>query len=125
MASETTADILAEMRGARTEFPFVYIMGESDTPEVIDFRTKEIVEPRKINIRRVTVKEIADRFEAAGKREKSALREALKLCVDEMCNRCRDLAFARGNPLPCRLWCEPVRKARAALAAQEKEGDAE
>ena len=43
------------------------------------------------------------------------LREALKLCVDEMCDRCRELAAARGNPLPCLSGCEPVRKAKAAL----------
>ena len=43
------------------------------------------------------------------------LREALKLCVDEMCDRCRELAAARGNPLPCLSGCEPVRKAKFAL----------
>lgn len=43
------------------------------------------------------------------------LREALKLCVDEMCDRCRELAAARGNPLPCLSGCEPVRKAKLAL----------
>ena len=78
---ETSADIIAEMRGARTEFPFVYLMGEPDTPEVVDPKTKEIKEPRKINIRRVTVKELADRFEAALKREcgnSAALRAALE-----------------------------------------------
>lgn len=78
---ETSADIIAEMRGARTEFPFVYLMCEPDTPEVIDLRTKEITEPRKINIRRVTVKELADRMESALKRESgnsAALREALE-----------------------------------------------
>jgi hypothetical protein len=123
---ETIDDIIAEMRGARTEFPFVYLMGEPDTPEVIDFRTKEIIEPRKINIRRVTVKELADRFEAAHKRERgdaAKLREALNLCVDEMCARCRDLAKARGNPAPCLNGCEPVRKAKAALAAPARNCD--
>ena len=78
---ETIADIIAEMRGARTEFPFVYLMGEPDTPEVIDPKTKKIIEPRKINIRRVTVKELADRLKAAHKRERgdrAKLREALE-----------------------------------------------
>ena len=42
--------------------------------------------------------------------------EALKSCVDEMCDRCRELAAARGNPLPCLSGCEPVRKAKIALA---------
>jgi len=78
---ETADDIIAEMLGARTEFPFVYLIGEPDTPEVIDPKTKEIIVPRKINIRRVTVEELAHRLEAARKRERgnyAALREALK-----------------------------------------------
>lgn len=77
---ETHAEVIAEMRGAKTEFPFVYLMGEPDTPEIVDVRTKEIMEPRKINIRRVTVKELANRLEAAHERERgnfAALREAL------------------------------------------------
>lgn len=49
-----------------------------------------------------------------------AMREALKLCVDEMCARCRELAAARGNLLPCLSGCEPVRKAKAALAEPVK-----
>lgn len=78
---ETITDIIAEMLGARTEFPFVYLIGEPDTPEVIDFTTKEIIEPRKINIRRVTVEELAERLKAALKRERgdcAKLREALE-----------------------------------------------
>lgn len=51
------------------------------------------------------------------------LREALKSCVDEMCDRCRELAAARGNPLPCLSGCEPVRKAKAALAAPRRNCD--
>lgn len=51
------------------------------------------------------------------------MREALKLCVDEMCNRCRELAAARGNSLPCLQGCEPVRKAKAALAAPPRNCD--
>ena len=116
---ETHADIIAEMRGARTEFPFVYLIGEPDTPEVIDYKTKEIIEPRKINIRRVTVKELADRLEAAHKREAgdaAKLREAL----DES----RRIASGLGG---CRLndyWKlnEIVRVCNAALAATEQEG---
>ena len=77
---ETTDDIIAEMLGAKTEFPFVYLMGEPDTPEVVDFETKEIIEPRKINIRRVTVKELANRIKAAHERELAQLREALLRC---------------------------------------------
>lgn len=88
---ETHADIIAEMRGARTEFPFVYLIGEPDTPEVIDFRTKEIIDPRKINIRRVTVKELADRLEVAIKRERG---DAAKL--REVCEKMLDLLTAEG-----------------------------
>jgi len=69
---------------------------------------------------RELLRHYADRIEAANKRERgdcAKLREAVKLCMDEMCNRCRDLASARGNPLPCLQGCEPVRKAKAALAA--------
>ena len=51
------------------------------------------------------------------------LRAALKLCMDELCDRCRDLASARGNPLPCLNGCEPVRKAKAALAAPPRNCD--
>ena len=86
---ETADDIIAEMLGARTEFPFVYLMGEPDTPEIVDVKTKKIIEPRKINIRHVTVKELANRLEAAHKRERgnfAALREALK-AIGGLCDR--------------------------------------
>ena len=53
----------------------------------------------------------------------AALRDALNLCVDEMCARCRDLAKAQGNPMPCLNGCEPVRKAKAALAAPPRNCD--
>ena len=70
--------------------------------------------------------EIADRLEAAHKRESgncAELRNALNLCVDEMCARCRDLAKARGDTMPCLSGCEPVRKAKAALAAPPRNCD--
>lgn len=71
---ETVADIIAEMRmGNAGDFPFAYMIGDPDTPEVIDFTTKKVVEPRKINIRRVTVSNLADRLEAAWKREREEL----------------------------------------------------
>ena len=91
---ETIADIIAEMRGQA---------GNDGYP--------------------LDIKHYSDRLEAAHKREReasgntAALHEALKLCMDEMCSRCRDLAAARSNPLPCLQGCEPVRKAKAALAA--------
>lgn len=102
MTNETIEDIIAEMRGIRVR-------------EFQDY---------------------ADRLEAAHKREvreavtdcnqfndAAKLREALKLCVDEMCDRCRDLSVARGNPLPCLSGCETVRKAKAALAAPPRNCD--
>ena len=102
---ETVADIIREMRGYSHGMPASYHV----TMSWRDFRV------------------LLDRIEAAHKREAvtdcnqfsdaAKLREALKLCVDEMCDRCRDLAVARGNPLPCLSGCEPVRKAKAALAA--------
>lgn len=116
---ETIADIIAEMRGARTEFPFVYLMGEPDTPEVIDLRTKEITEPRKINIRRVTVKELADRFEAALKRERvasSRMREAIEK-VSEIANKEWDAS--RETPA---MW-EMMEICTAALAAPPRNCD--
>ena len=38
---ETHAEVIAEMRGAKMEFPFVYRMGEPDTPEIVDVKTKK------------------------------------------------------------------------------------
>lgn len=125
---ETSTDIIAEMRGARTEFPFVYLMGEADTPEVIDLRTKEIIEPRKINIRRVTVKELADRFEAALKREsgdRAKLREALKKCL--LYIACAESVGIGTITLNDKVKLYPkkiIKSAKEALAATKKEGDA-
>jgi hypothetical protein len=123
--NETIADIIAEMRGARTEFPFVYLMGEPDTPEVIDFKTKEIIEPRKINIRRVTVKELADRLEAAHKRERgdcAKLREAVKAVVDVGYphNFQREAPHIRGY---CYDITRAIEKCFAALAAPPRNCD--
>jgi hypothetical protein len=81
---ETHAEVIAEMRGAKTEFPFCYLMGEPDAPEIVDVKTKKIIAPRKINIRRVTVQELANRLEAAHERERgdcAKLREALEMAL--------------------------------------------
>lgn len=118
---ETNADIIAEMRGARTEFPFVYLMGEPDTPEVIDLRTKEITEPRKINIRRVTVKELADRFEAALKRECgncAKMREALEATLELYW----DIHNANRSPQSNQAYAV-IRKIKAALASPSRNCD--
>ena len=116
---ETADDIIAEMLGARTEFPFVYLMGEPDTPEVIDPKTKEIIEPRKINIRRVTVKELADRLKSALRRERgdcAKLREAVKAVVDVGYphNFQREAPHIRGY---CYDITRAIEKCFAALAA--------
>ena len=122
---ETADDIIAEMLGARTEFPFVYLMGEPDTPEVIDPKTKEIIEPRKINIRRVTVKELADRLKAALRRERgdrAKLREAVKAVVDVGYphNFQREAPHIRGY---CYDITRAIEKCFAALAAPPRNCD--
>ena len=116
-AQETHAEIIAEMRGAKTEFPFVYLMGETITPAKVDFSTKEIIEPSKTIIRRITVKELADRLEAAHKRERSdgaKLREFARL-VSHM----NDDGYWNGSASICAL----VSKAKAALAAPPRNCD--
>ena len=103
---ETHAEVIAEMRGARTEFPFVYLMGEPDTPEIVDVTTKKIIEPRKINIRRVTVKELADRLESAHNRERgncAKLREALTKVKEWMELRIVTCGFEASATFPTML----------------------
>ena len=84
--------------------------------------------------------EIADRLEAAHKRELSKnvskngadfgqlgdaakLREALEFCVKGMCGFCRMDAEARGMTTECVNGCEALRKAKAALAAPPRNCD--
>ena len=126
--NETVADIIAEMRGARTEFPFVYLMGEPDTPEVIDFETKEIIAPRKINIRRVMVKELADRLEAAHKRERgdcAKLREAVCEILSYIESFHKYITPGKGKKLTALFAvADTIRNnARAALAAPPRNCD--
>lgn len=45
-----------------------------------------------------------------------ALQDALKLCIKEMCNYCRNEAIARGLELTCVDGCEAYKIAQAALA---------
>lgn len=78
MSAETKEDILREMRmGNSGDMPFAYLVGMPDTFEEFPSGTKM----RKINVKQVTVKELADRFEAAFKRESvgnvAAMRKAL------------------------------------------------
>lgn len=69
---------------------------------------------------------VFDRLEAALKRERgnvAALREALKLCVEQTCKRCRDDAAMHGNHAPCLNGCETMNRAKAALAAPPRNCD--
>lgn len=76
---ETQADIIAEMRMGNPVGPCAYRIGLPDKEEVYESGAKR----RITMIKDVTVKELADRLEAAGKREKAqhgnaaALREAV------------------------------------------------
>lgn len=126
---ETADDIIAEMLGARTEFPFVYLMGEPDTPEVIDPKTKKIIEPRKINIRRVTVKELADRLKAALRRERgdcAKLREAA-VTVYNVLEKLRPFSLRLGEVRHMRefshLVCLAKNRLDAALSAPPRSCD--
>lgn len=116
MENESVNDIIAEMRMGNTgDFPFAYMIGDPDTPEVVDITTKAVIEPRKINIRRVTISNLADRLESAWKRERAfnamteaaneRLREHLQIALEgnkkpvgnaaalrEVCVKCRELA---------------------------------
>ena len=111
---ETIADIIAAMRGGpipQHRHDRVLLCHFADRLEAAHKREKAAIEADALAVGGIV--------EAARKRERgdaTKLRNALNLCVDEMCARCRDLAKARGNPLPCLNGCEPVRKAKAALA---------
>ena len=77
---ETQVDIIAEMRMGKPVGPCAYRIGLPDKEEVLESGARM----RAIQIKDVTVQELADRLEAAGKREKAqhgnaaAMREALK-----------------------------------------------
>ena len=76
---ETQVDIIAEMRMGSPVGPCAYRIGLPDKEEVYESGAKR----RITMIKAVTVQELADRFEAAAKREKAqpgnaaAMREAL------------------------------------------------
>lgn len=63
----------------------------------------------------------ASRHKPAG--NVAALREALKLCVEQTCNRCRDDAAMHGNHAPCLNGCETMNRAKVALAAPARNCD--
>lgn len=76
---ELIADIVAEMRMGSPVNPGAYMIGLPDKTTVLECGDKK----RTIQIKTVTVKELADRIEAAAKRKKAqngnaaAMREAL------------------------------------------------
>ena len=79
MSKETKEEIVHEMRmGNTSEMPWAYIVGMPDTIEVYPGGEKV----RKINIKRVTVEELAERLEKAFKREERSnaarMRDALR-----------------------------------------------
>ena len=84
-ATETTASILEEMRkGDKCDFPFAYRFAYCDAPAVVDVSTKDILEPTKVRIIKVTIDELADRLEKAIARETkntAAMYEALEAFV--------------------------------------------
>ena len=51
------------------------------------------------------------------------LRYALKLCMRQMCERCREIADALTGSLPCLEGCETLRIAKRALAAPQRNCD--
>lgn len=120
---ELHAAIIAEMRDAKTAVPFVYQRGEPDTPEVVDFSSECVIEPCKIRIRYVTIEELADRLEAAHKRELAetgniaVLREALNVACyamfDYLTQRCGGY----------REMAEALDKAKVALAMSARNCD--
>ena len=63
----------------------------------------------------------ASRHKPAG--NVAALREALKLCVEQTCKRCRDDVAMHGNHAPCLNGCETMNRAKAALAAPARNCD--
>jgi hypothetical protein len=134
MSAETKEDILREMRmGNSGDMPFAYLVGMPDTFEEFPSGTKM----RKINIKQVTVKELADRFEAAFKRESAgnvaAMRDALVSIAKVPVPPIRIRVSSPGpgiiihEPEPEREWLamlsECVKRANAALAAPARNCD--
>ena len=59
----------------------------------------------------------------AGNGNPAILRYALKLCMRQMCERCREAADALTGSLPCLEGCETLRIAKQALAAPQRNCD--
>lgn len=118
MSEETKEDIVREMRmGSTGDMPCAYIVGMPDTIEEFPCGGKV----PKINIKRVTVDELADRFEAAFERELVSNGAAIRNALIELCTyaaACIDVgAFDRAH------MNELVVKGRTALAAPPRNCD--
>jgi len=85
MESERMADIIQEMRMARTEFPFAYEIGRKDEPAEFD-ADGLMVKPRTIVIEKVTIEALADRIEKAWEREQPKPDPDWKA----ICEKCKD-----------------------------------
>jgi len=111
MSEETKEDIVREMRmGSTGDMPCAYIVGMPDTIEEFPCGGKV----PKINIKRVTVDELADRFEAAFKREKRSSVVALMVAMKEI--RDRAVAGVHSGSVDCYEIIEIAEKAMAAPA---------
>jgi len=117
--NETFADIIAEMRGGpipqhRRDQELLHHY--ADRLEAAWKREKAAIEADALAAGGLVEASRATAEKSSAVGNMAAMREALEACVAEMCDRCRELAAARGNPLPCLSGCEPVRKAKFALA---------
>ena len=132
---ETTADIIAEMRGIRIrEF-----QDYADRLEAAYRREKAAIEADALEVGGIVEaahrREISERVTRAVKNtakiideqkrvgDAAKLREALEFCVKGMCGFCRMDAEARGMTTECVNGCEALRKAKAALAAPARNCD--
>ena len=117
---ESIADIVAEMRMGSPVNPGAYRIGLPDKITVLECGDKM----RTIQIKTVTVKELADRIEAAAKREKAqlgnsaAMREALEVCLDFIMRL--DRAF---NPFMQNMLENAIAKSNASLSAPPRNCD--
>ena len=120
---ETSADIIAEMRlGATGDMPFAYRIGRPDI--IVEYKTedgKKYVQ-RSVVIESVTIDELADRLEAATRRDCAKLREAVKAVVDVGYphNFQHEAPHIRGY---CYDITEAIKKCFDALATEKEGGD--
>ena len=115
MSFETKEDIVREMRiGATGDMPFAYQVGIADTIEEFPSGAKM----RKINIKKVTVKELADRFEEAFKHEKVNAGALLK-ALEEI--RDRAVGGVYSGSIDCHEIIKIAEKALAAPARKARQ----